>query len=135
MDDFPFRERFVSDVFQLAGGRNSNSLFVGVEHVHETFDVVAVADAGLFLAHLKPGDGGGVVGERAAEDIVPMRGFFGGGAFHILANPVADLAVGEGIFYDFDELFVRDAGGLEPEAVEGFAEIFLIVAVEFAGEV
>ena len=43
-----------------------NPLFVGVEHVHETFDVGAVSDAGLFLAHLEPGDGAGVVGERAA---------------------------------------------------------------------
>ncbi len=49
-----------------AGGKNSNPLFVGVQHVHETFNVVAVADAGLLLAHLEPGDGGGVVGERAA---------------------------------------------------------------------
>jgi len=56
-----------------------NSLLVGVNVVHKIFDLVAVAEAGFFLALFEPRAGGFVVRERTAEDIGPMRSFFGGG--------------------------------------------------------
>ena len=85
-------------VTACAQGAGLNALLVRVEHVHETFDVVTVGRAGLFLAHLEPGDGGSSSAQRTAQDILPVRGFFGGGALHIFPHPVAHLAVGDGIF-------------------------------------
>ena len=64
-----------------------------------------------------------------------MSGLFGGGLFHVLPHPIANLAVGDGFFHHFDHLFVRDAGVFEPHAVKALAEIFLVIGVQFAGKV
>lgn len=91
-------------------------------------------EAGLFLAHLEAGAGGGIVGQRAAQDILPVGFLFSRSLLHILAHPVADFAVGDGVFHDVDKLLLAQAGGFEPEPVETFAEVFLVIGVEFAGE-
>jgi len=133
-ETLPFQPIKVAVLFGN-GGQWSNPLLVAVEHVHEALDVVAVAEAGLLFAEFQAGDGAGIVRERAAQDIRPVGGFLGGGALDVLPHPVADLAVGQGFFHDGDELFMRHAGGLEPEAVKGFAEVFLVIGMQLAGEV
>ena len=114
--------------------RNSEAFFVGVNVVHERFEVVAVLEVGLFQAHFKAGAGGGIVGERAAEDILPVRLFFRGSFLHVLADPVTDLAVGDGLADGFDEILMLHTGGFEPHAIKTLAEILGVIGMQFAGE-
>ena len=90
--------------------------------------------AGLLLAHFETRTGTLVMRQWPAQDILPMRGLFGIGAFHMLAHPVANFAIAVRIFNDLDKLFVRHAGSLEPETVKAFAKIFSVIRVKFAGE-
>jgi len=110
-------------------------VFVGVYGVNESADVVALGHAGFFFAHFQAGLGGGIIGFGTAHHVRAMGGFFGGGSFDVLTDPIADFTVGGGVFHDFNHLVVREAGGLEPHAVETFAEIVRVIGVEFAGEV
>ena len=71
--------------------------FVHVNHIDERFDFVTVRRAALFLAHLEPRMGRLVTGQRAAQQVLQMRRFVGRGLFDIGADPVAYLAVGDGI--------------------------------------
>ena len=50
-------------------------------------------------------------------------------SYRSLRTPVANLAVGHGIFHNLDKLFMRDAGGFEPEAVKTLAEIFRVIGM------
>ena len=99
-----------------AGGKYKNEsalnpLFVRVNEVHEGFDVVAVGDSGLFLAHLEALGDFAALG-AAVEDEIAERGLFRVGFFDVLGDPIGDLAVGDGVFDDFDELF-----GVTPAAL------------------
>ena len=113
----------------------SEAVFVGVYDVNEGADVVAMGRAGFFFAHFQAGLGGGIVGFGTAHHVLAMGGFFGGGLFDVLTDPIADFAVGDGVFHDFNHFVVGEAGGLEPHAIETFAEIFRVIGVELAGEV
>ena len=91
-----------------------------------------MGQTGFFLAHFESCAGGFIVSQGAAQNIFPVRFLFGLCSFDVLPHPVADLAVGNGVFHHLDELFMRQAGGLEPEAVKPLAEIIGVVGVQFA---
>ena len=112
-----------------------NPLFIRVEHVHETFYIVALADAGLLFAHLQASHRAGIGCQWPAQNIVPVGVFFRLGFFDVLPHPITDLAIRDGLFHDLHKLFMRHAGGLEPESVKRFSQIFLIIHMQFAGEV
>ena len=91
--------------------------------------------ASLFLAHFQPRDSFGIAGLGIIQHGGQQRGLFGGGLLHVFLHPIAHLPVSDGILHDFNHLFVRDPGGLEPAAVEALAEVGLVIGVKFAGEV
>lgn len=113
----------------------SETAFVGVDEIDEGPDVIAVGDAGLLFAPLESFLAGGVVGGRVPEHGVAVGGFVLGGLADVLADPIADLTVGDGLLDDVEHLVVGHAGVLEPESVESLAEVSLVVGVEEAGEV
>jgi hypothetical protein len=77
----------------------------------------------------------GVARLWAAVHLIPMRFFIGGGFFDVIAHPIADLAIGCGIFYDINHLFVGDARILKPERIETFSKIFGVIGMQFSCQV
>ena len=111
------------------------SVFVRVYNVNERPNVVALARAGLFFAHFEARLAFDIVGFGTVHHVVTMGGFFGGSPLDVLTDPIADLAVGDGVFHNFNHFGVRQAGGLEPLAIETLAKIFRVIGVQLAGEV
>jgi hypothetical protein len=52
--------------------------------------------------------------------------------FHVLVNPVAHFAVGDGLFDHLQHLLMRDSGGFEPATIKTFSEIRLVVRMQSA---
>ncbi len=116
------------------GELESNTLFIGIDEIDHGADVIAMVEAGLFLAHLQAGFDLVVFG-AAVQDKVIKGAFFGIGPFDVLADPIADLAVGDALADDFDEGAGFNTGGFKPGAVEAFGKIIAVVGVELAGQV
>jgi pyruvate/2-oxoglutarate dehydrogenase complex dihydrolipoamide dehydrogenase (E3) component len=89
----------------------------------------------LFLAHFEPRLSGFIARQRAAQDILGEGRLLRRVSFYVLAHPVANLTVVYGLFHDVNHLFVGNAGTFEPHAVEAFAEILLIIGMQFARQV
>jgi len=96
-------------------------------------DVVAVGQAGLFLAHFQARLDGVVVAPAIEEEI--GEGFFlRVGLLDIGGEPIGNLAVGDRVLDNFDEGLGGNAGGLEPGAIKAVGEILLVIRVQFAGQ-
>src|SRR6185436_15123785 len=80
----------------------SNPFLIRLDQIDKRADVIAIGQAGLFLAGLEAG-AGLVVVVAAIENEVAERGFFGVGLADVLADPIADLAVGNRLADDVDE--------------------------------
>jgi len=113
----------------------SESAFIGIDEVDEGPDVLAVGDAGLLFTPLEPFLAGGVIGGGVMEHGVAVGGFVGVGLTDVTSDPIAHLAVGDGEADEIGDLVMGDAGVLEPEAIEAFAEVVLVIGVEETGEV
>ena len=71
------------------------SLFVGVDVVDKRPDVVAMGESGLFLAHGEDLAEPGIVLHAVLEDEL-IEGLLLIGTADMVADPVADLAIGDG---------------------------------------
>ena len=71
---------------------------------------------------------------RAAQNILPVGLFFGGGAFDIQTHPVVHLAVGHRILDHGHKLLMRQPRSLQPTAVKTLAQIFVIIGMQLASQ-
>lgn len=93
-----------------------------------------MSQAGFFLAQFEA-RGGGFVVATAVEDVIIEGGFFGVALLDVLGDPIGNLAVGDGILDEIDELVGVDAGGFEPKAIKALGEVFLVVGRQLASGV
>ena len=106
-----------------------------VDEIDEAPNVVPMGQAGLFFAFLETGLHLGIVRFGVVQHALPMGGFDRLGFLDVLEHPVADLAVGNRVADDLDELAGVHPCRLEPQSVETFAEVGLVIRKELARQV
>src|SRR4051812_31262469 len=73
--------------------RHLKPFLVRVVQIHESSNIVAMAQVELLFALLEALLRGGIIGNRAVEGRFAMGAFFDGGFFNMRPHPIADLAV------------------------------------------
>src|SRR5215204_721400 len=109
-----------------------NPFFVCVNEIDKGEDVTAIGETEFAFAFFEARFGVGLVA-AAIEDVAVESGLVSSRLVDVMRNPVADFAVRDGGFDNFDEVLRMEPGRFEPQPVEALSKVGLVIGGEFPG--
>src|SRR5437867_8622762 len=107
---------------------------IRIDEIDEALNLVTTSHACVFLAHLQSGLHLGIVFFGIIEHPFTMRLFDLLWLFEVLRNPIANLAISDALADHFDQLLGLRSSRFEPQSIEPFAKIGLIIRMQLAGQ-
>ena len=111
-----------------------NAFLIRVDEVDKGLDVVPVSQSCVLFAHFKPRDPFRIVLLWRGKHSVPVGGFHSLWLLAMQAEPITHLTIRNRLTDHFHEFLGIHPRSFEPQTVETFAEIRLVIRMKFTGQ-